>query len=160
MSRPLALALVAAVLLACPERTPTGGDVRAVVVAYLECEECSQKEQAAVVARGDAVVPVLRAILRQGLSPAGRARLERQLTARYAERVAYGEVDPRFAPGMREAQYLALHLGNRAALYRVRAAVALGRIGSPAALGALRDALASPQRPDVEQAIRHALDER
>jgi len=151
------------IVVGCPKsesRPRPQPEVRGLVVAYLECDECTGGEREAVVALGEPVVPTLIAILREGLSPAGRADLERQLVARYAARVAYEKERNYAEMAFTERQYVDLHVGNRDALYRVRSAIALGRIGSPEALGALREAALRPQLPSVEQGIRVALGDR
>jgi NAD-specific glutamate dehydrogenase len=117
---------------------------------WLLCEECTEGEFAAVVTLGAEAVPSLAATLRGGLSPASRARLEEQL----------GEVWERGAPAhLARDEFIAHHVGNRDALLRVRSARALGRIRTPEALAALREALSLRQRPSVEESIRAALEE-
>ncbi len=130
---------------------------RARVVVWLECEECGDGELANVAALGAAVVPTLAAVLRGGMSPAQRAELTLQLEQRWEERAAYERErggESRLAP---REQFVAGHLASRDALYRVRAATALGQLGSEEAVDALRAALAARQPPSVERAILQAL---
>jgi len=81
------------------------------------------------------------------------------LEARYEARVAYGRQHPELAPIWPQEDFVAHHVGNREALHRSRAALALGRLGVGQAEKALRAALAEKQRPDVKDAIRQALEE-
>jgi hypothetical protein len=153
------LAGIGLALLGCqtPPPAPGAGGVRGTILAWLECEECTDGELAAVVDLGADAVPTLTATLRDGMSPAPRARLVRQLSERHAARVAYGLQHPDAAPILTEQEFIDHHVENRDALYRGRSALALGLIGTPAAEEALREALARPQSPSVEQMIRDAL---
>jgi len=157
------LALGAALLLGCPARDGAApaqqrvASSRERLVAWLECEECGDGELVNVVALGPAVVPTLAAVLRSGMSPAQRAKLTLQLEQRWEERRAYESEHASESRLASREQYVAGHLESRDALYRVRAATALGRIGSDEAIEALRAALSVPQRPSVERAISQAL---
>lgn len=118
-------------------------------MAWLDCGECSEGEQEAVVALGEAAVPSLVASLHDGPSPARREQLRRHLEeshARLKERSRTGT-----------ETYVQRYTENLVALHRVRAATALGVIGGPASRQALEDALAEPNRDDVKQSIRAAL---
>lgn len=128
------------------------------IAAWLDCDECVEGQLGAVVELGETVVPSLVATLRDGVSPAYRARLERQLRTHHAARVARGHVVPGAGPALDEGAYVAQQVAGWEALHRSRAATALGRIGTPAAHEALRDALATAQRPSVEMALRAALE--
>lgn len=162
-----ALAIPAGLLLSCrhddrpgaePARTAAApADARTSLVAWLECEECTDEQLAAVVALGPEVVPTLAATLREGLSPASRARLELQLRERHAARVAGAGRHPASEPVLGLERYVAHHVRTRDALHRSRAAVALGRIRTPEARQALREALDQDPPPSVEQSIRDAL---
>jgi len=124
---------------------------------WLECEECWEGELAAVVALGDEGVPSLAATLREGMSPAARARLERQLAERYDERAAWAETHPGTRPAMTREEFVAHHVRNRDALYRVRSVRALARIRTPAALLVLREELERTQHEGLREEIRKAL---
>lgn len=145
---------------AIAQRRAPPADSREVLITWLECEECADDQLEAVVALGEEVVPLLVATLREGLSPAYRARLERQLRERHAERSRRGRTLPGTGPALDEEAYVAHHMSARAALHQSRAAIALGRIGSEPARAALREALRERPRPGVERAIRSALGER
>jgi hypothetical protein len=124
---------------------------------WLECEECWDGELAAVVALGDEVTPSLAATLREGMSPAARARLARQLGERYDERAAWAEAHPETRPTMTRKEYVEHHVANRDALYRVRAARALGQIRTPAALLVLREELERTEHEGIREEIRRVL---
>src|SRR5512134_3649634 len=64
-----------------PERA---AEIRSIIVAWLECDECSEGELAAVVKLGQAAVPSLAANLRDGPSPARREQLRRHLEESHA----------------------------------------------------------------------------
>ena len=139
---------------------PAGADPVAEQTAlrnWLECEECWDGELKAVVALGDAVVPSLAATLRGGMSPAARARLSRQLAERYDARVAWAETHPETRPTLTREEYVAHHVGNRDALYKVRAVRALGAIGTPKALLALREELGRTEHEGIREEIRRVF---
>jgi len=148
-------ALAAGLWLGCPVALAPedATEARRAIVAWLECEECWGGELGAVAALGDDAVPLLAATLDAGLSPASRAKLEAQLGAYYDQAEKRGAAALRWS----RKDFVAHHLATRDAGYRSRAAEALGRIGGRDAESALRDALAKPQRPSVEQSIREAL---
>lgn len=124
-------------------------EIRTTVLAWLDCEECSEGELAAVVKLGDAAVPSLVASLRGGLAPARREQLRRHLEESYAQLQNRSQASA-------EA-YVQRYTENLVALHRVRAASALSIIGGPAARQALEDAQAEPYRDDVKQSIKAAL---
>ena len=128
----------------------SAADAQRRIQDWLLCEECTDGELAAVTALGSEAVPSLVATLRMGLSPASRALLQQQLAETWK---ASGDAR------MSREEFISHHVGNRDALLRVRAARALGRIGTPEAQAALREALVVRQRPSVEESIRDALEE-
>lgn len=138
--------------------------LRRALVAWFECEECTEGQLRAVVAFGEKAVPSLVATLEQGPSPAQLEELRRALETSWAEiqrhqrtnrmELPGGETG---LPGSRE-QYLETYLGNYVALYRVRAAQALAAIGGERAERALRSALDEPYREDVRRAIGEAVE--
>jgi hypothetical protein len=150
------LHVVAAVLLALgceagadPQR---GADAQRRIQDWLLCEECTDGELEGVVALGAGAVPSLVATLRGGLSPASRASFQQQLVETW-------DGGPGSDARLSRDQFVEHHVGNRDALLRVRAARALGRIGTPEARAALREALVVRHRPSVEESIRDALEE-
>jgi hypothetical protein len=152
--RTLAACLLATLLAAGCGACPDGGGERldaTRIESWLHCEECNEGELEAVVAFGDEAVPSLAAALRGGLSPARRERMAQRLGAFYDAQHGTG------TGGRGREAFIAHHVGKREALVRVRAAHALGFIGTGAAEAALREALALEQRPSVEQSLKKAL---
>ncbi len=132
-------------------------EARRIIVNWMECEECTDGELAAVVRLASTAVPTLSAILREGPSPARLESVRRSLVSSYQKLREYGETHPNARPRMPEQEYVDTYLANLTARYRARAATALGDIGGPAAERALRDALDARHRPDVDRAVREAL---
>jgi hypothetical protein len=124
-------------------------EIRSTVMAWLDCEECSDGELQAVVKLGDAAVPSLIASLRGGLSPARREQLRRHLEESY----------PRLQNKSQASAdvYVQRYTENLVALHRMRAADALSIIGGPTARQALESAQTEPYRDDVKQSIKAAL---
>jgi hypothetical protein len=131
---------------------------RQTLVEWLECEECTEGQLEAVVSYRQSVVPSLAATLREGPPPASIERLRLHLAATYRQLKDYERTHPESKVSMTEEQYLQTYIGNYVALYKVRAAIALGRIGGAQATEALRAALAAPEnRDDVMTAVKEAL---
>jgi hypothetical protein len=124
-------------------------EMRSTIIAWLECEECSEGELEAVVKLGQAAVPTLAASLRDGPSPARREQLRRHLQESHARLKDRSRTSA--------AVYVQRYTENLEALYRVRAARALSLVGGPAARQALEDAQRQPYRDDVTQSIKAAL---
>lgn len=168
----LLLALVGAFGMACCHGRPTGGnggggtppidvkkseEIRTRLVEWLECEECTEGELEALTAFGREVVPMLAKTLVQGPAPASRELLRRDLVRRYHELQRYAATHPEEGLGdLTESEFVDLYLGNYVALYRVRAAQALGAIGGPEAERTLQSALQMELRKDVAAAVREA----
>jgi hypothetical protein len=131
--------------------------MRTALVEWFECEECEEGQLAAVVRFGDAVVPSLAATLEGGPGPASRELLRRELEKRHRELVAYAKDHPEAKPASSEREFVALYLDNYDALYRSRAAQALGAVGTDAAVAALQRALEAKYRPDVQRSIEQAI---
>jgi hypothetical protein len=131
---------------------------RTALVAWFECEECTDGELDAVVKYGDAIVPSLAATLEGGLSPSKREEVRQHLQETYRAMVEYAKQGKRDLPQLSEQQYSDTYLGNTDSLYRIRAATALGRIGTPASRAALDSALKLKNlRPDVRRRVESAL---
>ena len=116
---------------------------------WLTCEECVDGERAAVVARGSAVVPVLRQTLLY-LPPVR----EQAIVRRQAEQ-AYATLNP---AGVTLQDYVEPVFNNYVALRQVRAAMALADIARPMAVSALDEALspmtAVQYRADVARTLQ------
>jgi len=156
---------------ATPTPTPAAGGVdinrmtpeqkaeaRRAIVAWLECEECTEGQLEAVVKLGAAAVPSLAASLREGPSPANREVLRRNLIANYRELKEYERSHPEARVAMTEEEYLRTYMENYVALHQTRAAKALGAIGGPEARRALEEATRGQLREDVMSAVRASLD--
>lgn len=143
-----------------PSKTKVATDfdtTRRALVAWLTCEECTDGELDAVVAFGPRVVASLASTLREGPSPASVAELRAHLETNYDKLVAYQVDHPEAAITMTKAEYVNAYLGNQAALYRSRAAMALGAIGGDEARSALSQALSSNLREDVRATVEKEL---
>lgn len=150
-----------------PEQTGPGplsveqsAAARNALLAWFECEECTDHELERVVEYGDAVVPNLAATLQGGLSPSKREEVRQHLWETYRALVEYAKKHKDSPLQMSEREYLNTYLENAESLYRLRAATALGRIGTPAARAALERGLALTElRPDVRRKVENALRE-
>ncbi len=130
-----------------------------VLVEWFECEECVDGELSSVTEYGQIVVPILIATLNEGPSPASRELLRRELETRYDELSAYSKDHPNVELASSKEEFVEIYLSNYDALYRVRAALALGAIGGKNAEEALKSALDNADREDVRSSIEQALSE-
>jgi hypothetical protein len=128
------------------------------LATWFECEECHPAQLIAVTRYGQIVVSSLVATLNGGLSPASRELLRRLLDARYTELAEQGEKDARFKITSDRKDFVARHLGDFDARYRIRAAQALVAIGGAEARKALEAALSKAERPDVRTVIQQSLE--
>jgi hypothetical protein len=128
------------------------------LTTYFECEECHPVQLIAVTRYGDAIIPSLAATLHGGLSPASRELMRRSLAARYEQLVRQGEKDPKFKISASEKEFVARHLEDFDARYRIRAAQALAALGGPQARAALEAALSKTARADVRTVVQQSLD--
>ena len=131
---------------------------RHAIVNYMECEECDDGELQAVVKLGALAIPTLAASLREGPSPSQIEMLRRNLIRTYRELKAYELTHPDAVVPGTEEQYVKTYLSNYVALYQVRAATALGKIGGPEARRALQEASVAPVRDDVRNVVKANLD--
>lgn len=128
------------------------------IVDYMECEECDDGELEAVVKIGAMAIPTLAATLREGPSPTQIEMYRRHLTTTYRALKAYELTHPTVAVPGTEEQYVNTYLDNYVALYRIRAATALGNIGGLDARRALEEASLAPLRDDVRTVVKASLD--
>ena len=144
VSRRVGLALMT--LAAC---RPAPLPERGIVEAWLLCEECIEGELDSVVALGDQAVPPLQRALK---GPPGERRenMRRQAEGVYA-------LLPDTSIIIRQT-YLDRYEANYVSSYQARAAVALGRIGTPKARQVVLAALTSgtTYRRDVQRALGSA----
>ena len=129
---------------------------RRTIMSWLECEECTEGQLDSVLTLGAVAVPSLSAALLQGPSPARLAEHKRDLSESYQQQRQYSRSHPAAAPRMSETEHLAVYTRNLLALYRVRAAIALERIGGPEAAEALTKALSLQLRDDERRVVQAA----
>jgi hypothetical protein len=141
-----------------PQLTPQkSAEATQALVEWFECEECEAGELSAVTEYGEAVVPILISTLNQGPSPASRELVRRELETRYDELSSYSKEHPNVELASSKEEFVTIYLSNYVALYRVRAALALGAIGGKNAEEALESALKDADRDVVRSSIQHAL---
>lgn len=146
---------------AAPLSVETSAEARIALVAWFECEECTDHELDRVVKYGDFVVPNLSATLQGGLSPSKREELRQHHWETYRELVEYAKKHKGSSLQMSEQEYLATYFESAESLYRSRAATALVRIGTPSARAALARSLELRELPsDVRRTVENALVER
>jgi hypothetical protein len=124
---------------------------------WFECEECHVNQLAAVTRYGHFIVPSLAATLSGGLSPATRELLRRRLDDRYSQLTEQGKKNPKLAITARREEFVARHLDDFDAKYRIRAAQALTVIGGREARAALEAGLGKTERGDVRAVIGESL---
>jgi hypothetical protein len=133
-------------------------EARRALVAWFECEECTEGELEKVLRYEDIVVPNLAAALQGGLSPSKREEARLHLRETYRALTRYAKESEDGPVPMSEQRYLDVYLENFDSLYRLRAATALGRIATPAAKDALRRSLELANlRADVRRTIEGNL---
>jgi len=130
--------LLCGVLSACKPPPP---DPTPIVRAWMQCQDCMNRERERVVALGDIAVPQLRDVLLNGPPPAHILAVDEVLQ----------EIGSRAAP--LNPAVMALEREGFRSMYRIRASAALVEIGTPAARTALCDA-----RANVPIAMRPAVD--
>jgi hypothetical protein len=128
-------------------------EARRTLVAWFECEECSNGELEAVVKLGQLAVPNLAAALRGGPSPASREKLRRHLLTTYQDLLRYQKTHPESKLPISEADYVKTYTENYIAQYQIRSAIALGSIGVPEARRVLEEASKVHVRADVKAVL-------
>jgi hypothetical protein len=163
--RSLAILIMCLAALGCrPAEEPgklspeEAAEARRTIVAWLECEECTDGELEAVVTLGKVAVPSLVASLQKGPAPASLELVRRQLAANYKAIVEYARTHPEAKIPMSEETYVKTYLDNYIALYRIRSAESLAEIGGPEAKRALEEALAANYRDDVRTVVKESLE--
>jgi hypothetical protein len=131
--------------------------VQEALVTWFECDECTSGELDRVVALGKRAVPSLAATLDGGPSPARVERSRLQLERSYDDLVAYARGRPSIEVPLTREAFVAVHLTAQSARWQARAAVALGRIGTPEARAFLRTALDRPLQTEVRKSVEAAL---
>lgn len=127
------------------------------LIGWLESEEADPGDLAAVVGYREFVLPSLIAALNSGPSPARRERQRRSLESGY-ERLAEQARKESKVLVTSQGEYVKNYSDNLEALYRVRAAQALVAIGGEKSRQALEASLTQAHRPDIQEAIKNALE--
>ena len=121
----------------------------AVIQTWLDCEECTSDQLAAVAALGDTAVPALNNLLRTG-PPKPKVDARRAfLETRWQKMERYAAAHTEQPVPQARAQYVEGYVRRYVLLNRMRAARALGAIKTPASQNALTQALQLPNLPDV-----------
>lgn len=129
-------------------------ELRNVVVEWMECEECDSSQLENVVKQGDLVIGTLVQILENGPSSAKKEELMDHLASTYEELVQYQATHPEAKISFTKEEYIKTYMDNYEALYRTRAATALGKFESSRAREALNKASENKTlRKDVLEAI-------
>lgn len=133
-------ALVASIAAACTSvSTVIALPIDGRVLAFMECEECIQRERDKVVQMGDTAVPALRQALLHGPSDSRLSLMDSSLR-RFTT----------LAPSQSAVQY---QLRIYRSMYTTRSALALGLIGGAAARAALCEAKKSALLSRLESAV-------
>jgi hypothetical protein len=150
-------AMLAASSLAAVELPPEESlAARKAIVAWLECEECTEGELEAVLKLGQAAVPSLAATLERGPSPASLEKLRLHLESTYRQLVEYSRTHEEVKIDFSQEEYVKVYLENYVANHGVRAAQALGRIGGETARKSLENAGKLPLREDVKKVVEES----
>lgn len=164
LTRLIAALIACLVVLGCqprkeqPELSPEkAAKARQTIVAWLECEECTDGELDSVVKLGEGAVPSLIANLEKGPAPASLELVRRQLASNYQALTEYAKSHPEAKTPMTQETYIKTYLGNYIALYRIRSAIGLAEIGGSEARRALDEALNAGYREDVSVAAKESL---
>ncbi len=128
------------------------------IVAFLECEECTEGQLEALRQLGPAAVPSLVSTLKDGPPSNVRDRQRDTLRQSYRELRAFAQSHPDMDPvTFSEDEYVNRALEKFVVLHQTRAARALGAIGGAEARAALNEALSRPLAPHVEETVKEAL---
>ncbi len=130
--------------------------VRKAVVAWLECEECTEGELEAVARYGELAVPTLGAALERGPSPASLEKYQLHLESTYQKMVEYARTHEEIKLEQSQDEYVKMYLENYRANYAVRSAQALGKVGGPEARRLLDAASKRKTREDVDAVVLDA----
>jgi hypothetical protein len=133
-------------------------NARNIILAWLECGECTDADLQAVIKLGPVAVPTLAAVLKYGPSPERLQRIRQKLSEDYANTQQYLKDRPESsALKLSNAQYVERGVRNVVTKYKVGAAIALGKIGGNDARNALNAALAGEKSNTITKTIKEAL---
>lgn len=130
--------------------------VRKAVVAWLECEECTDGELEGVVKFGELAVPTLGATLERGPSPASLEKVRMHLESSYRNMVEYARTHDEVKIDQSEEEYVKQYLENYQANYAVRSAQALAKLGGPEARKLIDAAGKRKLRDDVSVVVQES----
>ena len=132
-------------------------DTQRILLLWLECDHCPPKLLDRVIHLGPGVIPYFHVALVQGASLTRQLDAARSLRSQYSKLVDYKRTHPNSLSFPTERDYITTHLLHLTVQYQIRAARALGAIGTPVAKDALEEALQSTTSAAVKVAIKHAL---
>jgi len=130
--------------------------IRQAVVAWLECEECTESELETVARYGELAVPTLGAALERGPSPASLEKYRLHLESTYQKVVEYSRTHDEIKLEQSQEEYVKMYLENYQANYVVRSAEALGKVGGREAARFLEAASKRKVREDVDAVVQEA----
>lgn len=153
-----AVSVLSASSFAATELSPEQSlEVRKAVVAWLECEECTDGELERLARYGEYVVPTLVAVLERGPSPATLEKYRLHLESSYRNLIEYSRTHDEVKIDQSEEEYVKQYLENYQAHYAVRSAQALAKLGGPEARRALEAASKRKMREDVNGVIQESM---
>jgi Mg2+ and Co2+ transporter CorA len=154
----VATSVFAASTFAAPELTPEQSlEVRKAVVAWLECEECTDGELDRLARYGELAVPTLGAVLERGPSPATLENYRLHLESSYRKLVEYSRTHDDVKIDQSEDEYVKQYLENYQAHFAVRSALALRKLGGVQARTILEAASKRKMRDDVNAVVQDSL---
>jgi hypothetical protein len=127
------------------------------IIKWLECIDCHDHELEKVAQLGITAVPSLIATLQQGPSEAQREMMRRRLITLFARLKPSGEGKPNVENTLLEPAYVEHYLNGYSHRIRIRAAIALGRIGGSESKAALQSALIEHYPPSVKAVFTKVL---
>lgn len=134
-----------------------GADSRALVIAWMECEECEDAQRDSVLALGRQIVPILTEFLLMGPPQVRTDSLEAHLSQQYATLAAYALTHSNVSlPSERD--YVGAYVSGYRMKYRMRSALLLGLLGGVEARQALDSALATQPPTHLRRMIDFARD--
>jgi len=131
--------------------------IRQAVVAWLECEECTDGEFETMARYGELAVPTLGAALERGPSPASLEKYRLHLESTYQKMVEYSRTHHEIKLEQSQDEYVKMYLENYHAHYAVRSAEALGKLGGVEARRYLEAASKRKVREDVDAVVQEAV---
>jgi hypothetical protein len=141
-------------------QTTAGGSTYGspVIVAWLDCVECTPDQLRAVATLGDRAVPAFRDTLLNGPPQDRLDREQKHLETTYAAMKEYERQHPDSRVPFTQQEYVQLYTQKYVLLNKMRSARALGAIATVAARDSLKSAQQRPNLPDdLRSEIARAL---